>query len=60
MQCPCGNWYHQPDYKLNPQLSIELCYECVRASTPQTYVNKEWVHGCITENTEYNPQQNDN
>ncbi|BAV80891.1 hypothetical protein [Vibrio phage RYC] len=51
-QCSCGNWFHAPVFKMKPNLIMELCQSCIRASTPETYVNsKEWTHGHTTDDT---------
>ena len=60
--CICGNYY-MPKYSPSDRgyNNLDLCGSCISASNPQSYVNSvEWVQGTITENTEYNPQQNDN
>jgi hypothetical protein len=60
--CICGNSY-MPKYSLSNRgyNNLDLCPACIAASNPQSYVNSvEWVQGTTTENTEYNPQQNDN
>lgn len=50
--CICGRYYQSTGYKMNPKESVELCPTCLQASTPKTYVNKEWVQGCVVDNSD--------
>ncbi|AGH32223.1 hypothetical protein VPHG_00160 [Vibrio phage 11895-B1] len=58
--CTCGQWY-SGNYGELGKYDIDACPDCKAASTPETYVNSfEWCLGHTTEDTQYNPEQNDN
>ncbi len=57
--CICGCHFTVPMFKLKPKESLELCPSCIRASTPSSYTNREYMLETVVEDTRYNKDLND-
>lgn len=47
-QCICGRSYSYVVHPIGDEY-LDMCPSCVAASTPQSYVNKEWVGQDVVE-----------